>query len=69
MLSYGGTYKVEGNEVTHHVDIAWNQSWAGGVQTRTFTFEGDRLHLTTPVSPDPAEGKTSVRRMVWERIA
>lgn len=69
MLSYGGTYTIEGNEVTHHVDIAWNQSWTGGAQKRTFTFEDGRLHLATPPSPDPAEGKMSVRRMVWERIA
>jgi Lipocalin-like domain len=69
MLSYGGTYTIDGNEVTHHVDIAWNESWSGGAQKRTFTFEGDRLHLATSASPDPAEGKMSVRRMVWERVA
>ena len=69
MLSYGGTYAVDGNEVTHRVDIAWNQSWTGSTQTRTFAFEGERLHLTTPPSPDPTEGRMSVRRMVWERIA
>lgn len=68
MLSYGGTYAIEGNVITHHVDIAWNASWTGSTQKRTFAFEGGRLHLTTPPSPDPAEGKMSVRRMVWERL-
>lgn len=68
MLGYGGSYAIDGNEVTHRVDIAWNESWSGTVQKRTFAFEGGRLHLTTPLSPDPAEGKMSVRRMLWERL-
>ena len=31
-------------------------------------FEGNRLTLSTPQSPDPIDGKISVRRLVWERI-
>ena len=69
MLSYGGTYTIDGNEVTHHVDIAWNESWTGTHQTRFFRREGDRLTLDTPPSPDPVDGTMSVRRMVWERPA
>ena len=48
--------------VTHHVDISWNESFTGGEQKRHFKLEGNRLILSTPQSPDPIDGKMSVRR-------
>jgi hypothetical protein len=68
MLSYGGTYTVAGDVVTHHVDISWNQSFTGGEQKRHFRLEGNRLILSTPQSTDPIDGKMSVRRMTWQRV-
>jgi hypothetical protein len=67
VVSYAGTWEIQGNEMTHHVDISWNESWSGTAQKRLFRFEGDRLHLDTPPSPDPVDGTQSVRSMVWER--
>ena len=29
MTSYGGTYTIDGNEITHHVDVSWNETWTG----------------------------------------
>src|SRR5262249_14784429 len=63
MLSYGGTFSVAGDVVTHHVDISWNQSFTGGDQKRNFRFDGDHLLLSTPQSLDPLDGKMSVRTM------
>ena len=68
MLSYGGTFSVAGDVVTHHVDISWNQSFTGGDQKRNFRFDGDRLLLSTPQSLDPLDGKMSVRVMTWQRV-
>ncbi len=68
MLSYAGPYTIEGDVVTHHVDISWNESFTGSKQTRHFKLDGDRLILSTPQSADPIEGKVSVRRMTWERV-
>jgi hypothetical protein len=68
VLSYAGTYSISGNEVTHHVDVSWNEAWTGTRQTRNFQLDGDRLRLLTPPSPDPLDGKMSVRTMVWERV-
>jgi hypothetical protein len=68
MLSYAGTYTVENDVVTHHVDISWNESFTGGTQKRAFKLEGDRLILSTPQSHDPIDGKMSVRRMTWQRV-
>jgi hypothetical protein len=68
VLSYAGTYTIDGDEVTHHVDVSWNESWTGTKQTRTFRLDGERLHLATRPSPDPLDGRMSVRRMVWEKV-
>ncbi len=68
MVSYAGSYTVAGSEVTHHVDISWNQSWAGTKQLRIFKFDGNRVTLSTPVSPDPMDGKVSIRSLVWEKL-
>lgn len=69
MLSYAGAYTVEGDVVTHHVDISWNESFTGSKQERHFKLDGNRLILSTPQSADPIEGKLSVRRMTWEKVA
>jgi len=68
VISYAGTYTIAGNEVTHHVDISWNESWTGTKQVRIFKFEGDRVSLSTPVSPDPFDGRMSIRSLVWEKV-
>ena len=68
MLSYAGPYSVEGDVVTHHVDISWNESFTGSKQKRHFKLDGNRLILSTPQSADPIEGKVSVRRMTWQKV-
>jgi hypothetical protein len=68
VLAYGGDYTIEGNEITHHVDISWNEVWTGTKQTRVFRFDGDRVHLSTKPSPDPVHGRMSVRTMTWEKL-
>jgi len=68
MLGYGGTYSIAGNEVTHQVDISWNESFTGSQQKRLVDLDGDILRLSTPVTPDPIDGKMSVRRMTWKKV-
>lgn len=69
MTSYAGTYTIDGNEITHHVDVSWNESWTGTHQKRFARFEGGRVHLSTPPSPDPLTGMMSVRTMTWEKVS
>ena len=68
MLSYAGTFTVEGDVVTHHIDISWSQSFTGGAQKRNFRLVGNRLILSTPQSHDPIDGRPSVRRMTWQKV-
>ena len=69
VLGYAGTYTVEGDEVTHHVEVSWNESWTGTKQTRKFRLEGDRLYLSLPPSPNPVDGRMGMRQVTWERIS
>jgi hypothetical protein len=68
VLAYGGEFTVEGDEITHHVDISWNEVWTGTKQSRIARFEGDRIHLSTKPTPDPVSGRMSVRTMTWEKL-
>ncbi len=68
MLAYAGSYSVKGNEVTHHVDIAWNEAWRGSDMVRIATFDGQRVHLSTRPSHDPVNGRMGVRTMTWEKM-
>jgi len=67
-LAYAGTYTVDGNEVTHHVDISWNEAWTGTKQVRVATFDGNRVRLSTRPTPDPVSGRMSVRTITWEKL-
>ena len=68
MTSYAGTYTIDGSEITHHVDVSWNESWTGTAQKRIARFEGNRVYLSTPPSLDPITGTTTVRTMTWEKL-
>ena len=69
MTSYSGTYTIDGNEITHRVDISWNETWTGTEQKRVARFEGNRAYLSTPPSLDPITGTMSVRTMTWEKLS
>ena len=62
IISYGRTCGSADNEVIHHCDISWNQSFTGTVQRRSVTFEGGRIILSPPPSPTDPSGTMSVRR-------
>ena len=68
LAAYAGTYTIMGNQVVHHVDVSWNQSWTGTDQVRNYKFDGERLTIATAPSPSPRTGKISVRTLVWEKV-
>jgi hypothetical protein len=68
MLAYAGTYTVEGDTVTHHIDISWNESWTGTKQVRVARFEGNRVHLSTLPGADLVTGRHGTRVMTWEKV-
>ena len=68
MTSYAGTYTVDGNVITHPVDLSWNEAWTGSEQKRIARFDGDRAYLSTLPSVDPITGAMTVRTMEWEKV-
>ena len=68
MIAYTGRYRVEGGKVITKVEMAWNEAWVGGEQTRFIRFEGDRLFIESPPMPHPNVGGKVVRVIViWDR--
>jgi hypothetical protein len=68
MIAYAGTYTVEGNKVTHHVDISWNGARAGGDQVRFFMLDGDTLTIKTEPNKSPIDGREGVGILVWQKV-
>jgi hypothetical protein len=70
MISYAGRYRVEGGKVITRVEVAWNEAWVGGEQTRFLRFEehNDLLHIESPPMPHPNLAGKVVRVIVtWRR--
>jgi hypothetical protein len=57
LIAYSGTYVVEGDKVTHKIDVSWNQSWTGGDQVRFYKVEGRTLTITTAININPRDGR------------
>ena len=65
-FAYAGRYKVDGDKVTHHVEVASVPNWVGMDFVRLMTFQSDRLTLSTP--PLSVDGRTLSTELVWERV-
>lgn len=68
MIAYAGTYAVEGDTVTHEIDISWNESWTGTKQLRIIRIEGDKLLLATNPQPSGIDGRMMAGELVWQRV-
>ena len=68
MYAYAGTFTVDGNTVTHHVDISWNENWTGTDQVRNVRLDGDRLHISTDPQSNGIDGRIIVAELVWEKV-
>ena len=65
-LAYAGRYRLDGDQVIHHVEISSIQNWVDTDLIRTIKFEGTRIVLATPPAPDA--GKIQTFELVWQRL-
>jgi hypothetical protein len=65
-LSYCGTWELDGEEVTHHVEMAMVPDIVGASQVREVTLVGDTLTLSYEV--EAKSGVTRFYELVWERV-
>ena len=68
MIAYAGTYSVDGNVVTHQVDISWNANWTGTSQVRNIKLAGRKLYITTNPQPSVIDGKPIIGVLEWEKV-
>lgn len=67
-LAYAGTYKVDGDVITHHPVASLFPNWEGTDIPRRATIEGDtlRLELLEPIQHD---GKARTGTLGWHRAS
>jgi hypothetical protein len=69
LITYSGTYRLEGEKFITSVDVSWNERWNGTKQVRYWQLDGSRLTITTeqaPSSRDPS--RMQVVRAVFDKI-
>ena len=66
--AYAGTYTVEGNQVTHAVEMSWNEAWTGTRQVRYFSVDGDQLTIETAPRTTSTDSREVVNTLVWDRV-
>jgi hypothetical protein len=64
-LAYCGRYSMQGNQVTHHTEVACFPNQIDSDHVRFFELDGDRLTITSP--PVLAGGTEQIGVMVLER--
>ena len=68
MVAYAGTFTLEAEKVTHHIDISWNQAWTGTDQVRFYELDGDILSITTAPYKSYYDGKEGRSILVWNKV-
>jgi len=66
--AYAGTYTVNGNQVTHAVEMSWNEAWTGSKQVRYFSVDGDKLTIETAPRTTSTDSRKVVNTLVWDRV-
>ena len=65
-LAYAGRYTVNGDKVTHHIEISSIQNYVGKDLVRDIKFQSDQIALVTP--PTPVNGKMQIVELIWQRL-
>lgn len=66
-IAYAGPFTIDGDTVTHHVDVALFTGWQEGDQKRHVVVQGSELHITG--SPRTAsDGRSFFSELIWKRF-
>jgi hypothetical protein len=65
--AYTGPFEVQGDKVTHFVEVSSLEALVGSVQQRWFKIDGDRLELLTQALQVGSDAP--VGRLVWRRVS
>jgi hypothetical protein len=48
---------LDGDKVTHKIDVSWNQNWTGGEQIRFYKMEGTTITIRIAINKSPRDGR------------
>jgi hypothetical protein len=65
-LAYAGRYTLNGDRLTHHIEVSSIHNYVDKDLVRSIRFEGDRIILVTP--PTPVNGKIQTVELIWQRL-
>jgi len=65
-LAYSGRFTLNGDTVTHHVEISSIQNFVNKDLIRSVKFQDDRIVLVTP--PAPVNGEIQTIELTWQRL-
>jgi hypothetical protein len=68
-FGYSGRYTLDGNKVTHHVDMSVHPESVGIKLVREFALEGNKLIIKTVPRVNRVSGTTAVGTLIWEKDA
>ena len=67
LIAYAGTYSVDGDKISHHVEASWNEAWTGTTVVRQFKIEGKTLHIVTK-EKNQVDGRESSSVLIWSKV-
>lgn len=67
-VAYAGSYRVEGYDVIHHVEMSLYPDWVGTEQRRRVQLSADRDLLTLSTGPTATSGALLRSRLRWQRV-
>jgi lipocalin-like protein len=65
-LAYTGRYSINGDKVTHHIEVSSIQNYVGKDLIRSVKFQGDQITLVTP--PTMVNGKIQIVELIWQLL-
>lgn len=68
LTAYAGRYSLDGEFITHHVEISWNELWSNTDQRRRIRLEGDTLTIIAGPSNSPWDGRLVRGTLTWARV-
>lgn len=67
-LAYAGTFRIEGGDVVHHVEMSLFPDWVGTEQRRHAELSDDGSVLILSTDPIASAGRTARHRLRWTRV-
>jgi hypothetical protein len=67
MFAYSGTYKLEGDQISHFVDVSADPAAVGTTLVRKFSLDGEQLSIVTAPFQSRVSGRPTVTTLVWNK--